>query len=229
MRCPRLTTLALLCLGASAARAGYFPLDEGIVRVYEVTMDNVVETDSRYFLGTTEYNATTTHILHYTSGPDDGLSQYWSEDANGDTWFHGFDREGLSAHYTPAILWLDAPLFVGKTWQSTVTAPIQVILHFEVLAQESVTVPAGTFPCFTVGYSVDPVADKRGMRGLGIASLTGRRAQVLGAGSSESYSDGIGLVQWGLGLGRTDRLKSIEPDQVAIMPTTWTGIRQLFR
>jgi len=33
----------------------------------------------------------------------------------------------------------------------------------------------------------------------------------------------------GLGLGRTDRLKSIEPDQVAIMPTTWTGIRQLFR
>jgi hypothetical protein len=50
------------------------------------------------------------------------------------------------------ILWVDAPLYVGKVWEQTVNYPGYGDYHFssECEAEEEVTVPYGTFLCYRV-------------------------------------------------------------------------------
>jgi hypothetical protein len=57
--------------------------------------------------------------------------------------------------FTPPYLWIDAPLYVGKTWQfETDNALLGHGTHyFEVMSEGWVTVPAGTFYCFEVFYT----------------------------------------------------------------------------
>ena len=89
-----------------------------------------------------------------------------------------------------------------------------------------ITVPAGTFPCFTILMTQpQPLAAK-----LALADILGRRAPTNGGplGTLISDSDGVGVVQEGLGLARTERLWSIE-DPVGVQSATWSGIRQLYR
>ena len=140
MRFVGLAALAFGCLAAGAASGDPFPLTEGILRHYEITYSDHVTNDVRFFLGTAEINSTTTHVLHYAGGDDNGLQQYWSQDAGGDVFFHGFDRPEVSAQYSPPILYIDVPLFVGKTWDTTTVSPFAIHFHFEVVAEEDVTV-----------------------------------------------------------------------------------------
>lgn len=208
------------CGSAQTGDTDYFPIKEGIVWRYDAHDDIQFWEESRHFLGTIELNGTTAHILHYEGGPYDGLQEYWSEDAEGDIRYHGFSHlPWLSIVFTPPILWYDFPLFVGKTWQ---TSPSQIDLRFEVVEQRSITVPAGTFECFTIErYEAPEKASSLA------TDVLGRRSRPPGRAGWEDVAPAVGLVQ-SLTSWEQFRLRAIDT-VTAVQLTTWSAVRRLYR
>ena len=108
--------------------------------------------------------------------------------------------------FSPPATFLDLPLFVGKTWSTSTTASgygsYPCVLSFEVLRQEVVTVPLGTFEVMVV-YQTPSICHEGGTyyvhRQLGPVILPG----------------GFRLVSAN-GIVATERL-------------TWGGLKALFR
>lgn len=231
MRCCTTGFVVASLITAAAGRvvAQPFPLSETMEWIYEVTLQNATETMSVNFFGIASVGGLPTHVRIFSGGSDDGLRQYWSEDVDGAILLHGWDRDGLSVQHNPPIRWVDVPLTVGKTWESTTQSLFgTLVIAFEVVGHGPVTVPAGTFDCATVTYTVTgPMAWKTASYGL-----TGRRSDVAaggnGTGNTESYADGIGVVESVFGTSRTDRLVSVS-DVVAIRAKTWAAVKALYR
>lgn len=85
---------------------------------------------------------------------EDRLFDYNTE---GDIFYHGNLQDGI---FLDPVLWVDAPLTVGKTWKDSSTeigghdySNTTIHYVFAVLDQEIVTCPAGTFKCFRVYLS----------------------------------------------------------------------------
>lgn len=130
--------------------------------------------------------------------------------------------------FSPPILRIDEPLFVGKIWELDSQDSDSLTYHFrfEVTAFGDVVVPAGTFQAFTIRQSVEYPegggAEKVRRPLPGILGSTEITQQVL----DQSYVDGIGLIQIVLGP-RTDGL--ISRRTVSVEPSTWSRIRMLYR
>jgi len=181
-----------------------------------------------YFAGTADVGGAVTRVWHIVGEGPYERQHFWSETAEGDKLFHGAHTLGIGSltHWSPPILMIDEPLFVGKTWvvDSESSDGIAARAHFEVTALGAVTVPAGAFQAFTVEdtweFPENPSAEKaqacmRMMWGAA-GTYTYRR----------SYADGVGEVQEAFGA-RTERLLSFRT--VAVHASTWSGIRMLYR
>lgn len=89
-----------------------------------------------------------------------------SVDANGDLYFEGISyiwskKLGLEHTFSSPDLFLDLPLWVGKSWDSTFLEdqndPLsEIVCHHEVVESTDVTVGAGTFSVMVVEVSVTP-------------------------------------------------------------------------
>lgn len=225
----------LLVTAVGQAGADYFPLAEGVIYEYEYSIWQpsgwyLTGTYVTYFSGTAEVGGDVTHVLHYAGGVDEGLLAFWSETPEGDKLFHGshLPRIGPPILWSPPILTLDEPLYVGKTWvvDSRDSDSLAVRIHFEVTAFGEVTVPAGTFQAFTIE---DTWEFPEGMRGRKVYTRFWGDQDVAAAVpymSRRIYADGVGQLFEVFG-GRTERLLAVRT--IGVQPTTWTGIRLLYR
>jgi hypothetical protein len=219
--------LSMLPLVASPSSAvDVFPFDETVTLLYDSNGANAYAT---YFAGAEVIEGLPVRVRHFQGGADDGLLQFWSENAGGDKFLHGFRTSGggLEIHYAPPVLWIDAPLSVGQSWDSLVS-PVghpAFMLHFSVESLGPTTVPAGTVESY--GLEISSVVLSGGMAG-GVG-VTGRRAGDAGAkqGDRYWYSDGTGLVLSEYGA-VTDRLIAIETS-TAVHRLAWGRIRALYR
>jgi hypothetical protein len=92
-----------------------------------------------------------THQAGATLAMEDLL---YSRNQSGDIFFHGDLQKTVFAE---PILWISAPLAVGKTWTDSrldtginVTADARVHYVFAVLEEKDIACPAGTFACYRV-------------------------------------------------------------------------------
>lgn len=227
--------ICALLLAAAAGRAGadYFPLSEGVVYEYEYSIRQpsgwyLTGTYVTYFSGTTDVGGTITRVLHYAGDGHDGLLHFWSQTPEGDKYFHGSYIPSGGYYFSPPILMIDEPVFVGKTWvvDSRASDSLAVRIHFEVTAFGEVTVPAGTFQAFTIE---DTWEFPEGMRGRKVYTRFWGDQDVAAAVpymSRRTYADGVGQLFEVFG-GRTERLLAVRT--IGVQPTTWTGIRLLYR
>lgn len=222
-----------LALAGEAAGADYFPLAEGVVYEYEYSISQpsgwyLTGTYATYFSGTADIGGTITRVLHRAGGVDDGVRIFWSETAEGDKLGHGGSIQGTLVTYSPPILMIDAPLYVGKTWEvdSQDSDGLATHFHFEVTAQGEVAVPAGTFEAFTIRETVEWPEGGRTGRLYSRFRWTSDQSDIAKQVAHYSYADGIGLILYRFG-GRIDRLLSLRT--ISVQPATWTGIRLLYR
>ena len=220
---PAICTISLM-LASSAAGLDHLPFTEGVIHEYERIPQNL-GTYTVYFSGTADIEGTSTHVQRY----DDGQQLFWTETAEGDKLLHGTAfRDEMPLTFSPPILEIDEPLFVGKIWEveSQDSDSLAFHIRFEVTTFGDVTVPAGTFQAFTIRETVEfpegAEADKA--RRL-LAAIRGS-SEITQQVSNRSYADGIGKILAVFG-SRTDRLLSLRT--VAAEPTTWTQIRTLYR
>ena len=218
-----------LLLGASPLYADeYLPLEignywsylsEGSLVETRVVSEQVTMFDQDVF------------AIDYTESPhNQGLRNFWTSGDDGDVFLHGFEN-GLGLYYDPPITIVDAPLYLGKTWTSTVdvyTLPDTAYystwdIKFSVLEEGLYQVGAGSFPGFGLG-NPEPTSGSRQLKGY---SFDG---QILGASKSEAdhwYSNGIGEIQYD-----TDELYYLESHSGGTTPTAslaWDGVKALFR
>lgn len=218
-------TLSAVVAHSAAAEADHLPFTEGIIYEYERLPPNLGMYVA-YFSGTAEVGGANVHVQHF-EGPPSPLLAFWSVTPDGDKLYHGF-HDSSPVLWQPPILMLDEPLYVGKSWEvdSQSSEGIAVHIRFDVTAFGEVAVPAGTYQAFTIRETVE--WPEGGGRGLvhshlrGTSGLTDITQQV----THHSYADGIGLILSQFG-SRIDRLFSRRT--VAVQPTTWTGIRLLYR
>ena len=225
------TYVFLLSVASGAAGTDYFPLTEGVIYEFEYNTPQLGGTYIKYFSGTAEIGGETTHVLHIVGSDSPfGRLHFWSETVERDKLFHGAHTIGLGTPllFSPPILMIDAPLFIGKTWvvDSRDSDSLAVRFHFEVTAFGEVTVPAGTFQAFTIRSTLEfpegNDASKFLARIRGVPSFAGTAQQ----GFRISYADGIGQVLEVFG-SSIERLLSIRT--IAIESVTWTRIRMLYR
>ena len=78
------------------------------------------------------------------------VTRRYSVDAEGNVWFFGIVAQ-MDQPAEP-VLFVDAPLYMGKAWEQTVDYPGYPTRHFSHVceAEEFVTVPLGTYWCFRV-------------------------------------------------------------------------------
>jgi len=225
MRAGLLSLVLLSSFVVPALAQDYFPLDELVVREYQYTLVSESGTSVRLFSGSFPVNGTTATILHHVGGIDDGLQQYWEENSEGDKLFHGFETgTGFQHIWTPPFTVIDMPVSVGKTWDVTSQGSSDgstIQLHFEVVAMENVTVPAGTFAAVTIEMTQSLPA--KGAFGV-VVGLD--PFGTTPAGELYSYADQTGLLRW-ISANRTDELVDIQA--VGVESTTWSAVRALYR
>jgi len=144
--------LLMLCFGAPAAAQSYQPLDTGLRWVYG--SPNEVDRDTIVVVGPTVFDGVEVIELRY-HGFNDGLSNFWTVDADGSVLLHGFDRpaDSFARHYAPAIRFVNPPVTEGHSWRDTsiVYCPrspcdtSSAIFVSTVTGIGPRTVPAGTF------------------------------------------------------------------------------------
>lgn len=121
----------------------YFPSDEGDAWHYSGTdgSSQIMTVE-----GTTQVGANTVQILKSSYTPPTGFT------TTGESYFKK-DNSGVylfSAQTTEVFTYLSFPLEIGKSWTSYNYSPFTQ--QATVLARENVTVPAGTFSCYKIGY-----------------------------------------------------------------------------
>jgi len=163
------------------------------------------------------------------------LVNYWSTGPDGDLLLWGWSRGNGGYYYLPPIVLVDSPLALGKSWSTTVdvyaVSDSSFVsadeFSFAVYDHADITVPAGTFESWGVGYGTS--SKKNFIEGR--YNLMGEEigAEVsAGTGDVESwYAEGVGLVQHNLST--VHRLEDYSGRLVANKATTWGGIKAIFR
>ena len=222
--------LALCAASAGSASAeSYFPLQLGNTWHYSSEKDGAeVQSISR------------TDVVHgrdvfvnsfVASKLNLGLDQYWFEGPDGDLFLVGFYRklDGFGRLYDPPLLWLDAPLALGREWTSSsdvISLPDMTVLGTIQIGQRvyeagPITVPAGTFEAFGVGQLI-PRTDP--METLASTRLDGTRPTA-GTNASEWYAVGVGEIQYGFG---AFQLTAYEVPTEALA-STWGRVKRAYR
>lgn len=170
--------------------------------------------------------------IEYTISPNNqGLVNYWTSGPDGDVLLWGFFREGWGYLYQPPILMVDAPLSVSKTWTTTTdmyTLPgtiFEQTADFAFMVREApeLTVPAGVFPTYGIGFP-DPGA-KTFLNGR--YTLWGELRTDKDAGVDSWYSLDVGIVQDNLD--RFYKLETYTDHPVAVVASTWGSVKALYR
>jgi len=105
-------------------------------------------------------------VQYDESTGNDDLENYWTTEAGGSILLWGFYREldSFGWIYDPPIIYVDAPLYMGKVWSCTsdvydlpdTTYSQTFELTFRVYEEGIATVPAGDFYSYGVGYDFVP-------------------------------------------------------------------------
>ena len=81
--------------------------------------------EEQHVTGTIELFGRTAFVMRYVnSDVNEGLENYWIAEPSGDLYVCGYHRtlQGYGRLYDPPILWVDAPLWLDKSWSSTSSA-----------------------------------------------------------------------------------------------------------
>jgi hypothetical protein len=213
----------------------FLPLWPGNTWVYDGSPG---EHESLVVSGTASIWETEVFIIRYEeSTHNDGLENYWTSELEGGGeillwgWFRHLDDSGVL--YRPPLTIAEAPLYYGKTWSCTTefftlpdtTYDITVIFDFEVTEEGNVTVPAGTFYAYRLGYVGWPAA----------TLLTGRDYALTGEASSGA-SPLNSLGWWCQGVGQVQYEQASELYQltdytlcVSTAATTWGRIKSIYK
>lgn len=222
---------------APCAAYDYQPLEIGWQWIYDNPnggLHTMSITGERTVLGVT------TRIRHQVEDSQT-YENYWTEDAAGNLFLHGaFNYDGFEAAYSPPIQMVNAPLSFGKTW---VTEDIYMYdldgtpwggepmdYPLRVYFEGVVTVPAGEFTTYGVGFDIGPrVLLARGGKTYDIFG------RAVSAGdpprddnTTDWYTDGVGEVMFGYVYGDIYRLQSFD-SPVPTRATTWGRVRGLYR
>lgn len=206
--------MGLLASTPTAARAQYLPLVQGYQWRYTgtgpITIDRAI--DGVKLVG----EAQTSVLSNVQTGAiSDAWDNFWTSDAEGRLWLHGFFNYGseFGIRYVPPILWIDASPQTDDTWNTTTTAfdldtgaLVTVFsINFQATNGVEVTVPAGTFDTLMLDYITESAGASSRYAGIqnGAAlrdhTLLGQRRgtqdTVARASALAWYSDGLGLVR----------------------------------
>ena len=224
----------LLWVGLAAAD-NYFPLQIGSTWNYVGAQGGVAKAR---VVGTQAILGVDTVVrewVRYSATASESLANYWSMNSEGDVFLHGFTRysDGLQLVYDPPVLFLDAPLSTGKTWQTTgvvytdfagaTPSGDTLTVGYEVSSEGDRTVPAGAW----FGYAVREV----------LFSVRHESDLVTAAGSSSPlgndsvfedwFVDGVGEIE--IQTNEVFKLESRSLPPTAIEEISWTSIKALYR
>lgn len=177
------------------------------------------------------FQGTPYEIEHPISDSNQGLVNYWTSGPDGDVLLWGFFRDGWGRLYQPPISMVEAPLTVGKSWTTTVdifSLPDTIFMEtvdFTNIVQEApeLTVPAGVFPTFGIGF-VEPVATTLS---TGRYTLLGELMMDKDVGRLTWYSLDVGIVQEDHG--PIYKLETYTDHPVATEVSTWGAVKALYR
>ena len=227
-----LTALLVAMPATTRGEPVYFPLDQGMFWSYEA---GTGEMETMTITGTRELLGSPTTVRYYTeSTSNDSLENYWTTEPDGDVLLWGFYRTedgGWGWGYDPPIRMLDAPLFVGKTWSCTTdvysmpsgSPRTSWAFEFTVTWEGVVSVPAGVFPSFAIGYEDtldydEPFHSRDGY-------LPDGRAAVSRPDPREWYSDGVGLTQYDYGA----LYELVRYGMTPVEAGSWSRVKALYR
>ena len=172
--------------------------------------------------------------IEYTTGEGGnlGLINFWTSESDGGVLLWGFSRPTWGYLYQPPIRMVDAPLYVGKTWSTTVdmydlpdTTFFQTATFtFEVFEDPELTLPAGTFPTFGIGDQEPGALSILDGRYTPWGEVTTRNDR----GASVWYSLGVGLVQYD-GFAGLWQLETWTDDPVGVEVSSWGAVKALYR
>lgn len=234
-----LVACALLARFAAPASAGttlpLLPLEMGNHWEYVSPGGTVVQ---EAISGTRSVLGRTVVAKSYLAGPDAGIENWWMTGPNGEVLLAGFDRsvDSFTIGYEPPITWCTGSPAIGVTWTTHVVAynmaTMLVDSEFDVtlgvFEDASLTVPAGTFPTFGVGWVVQPATPAfASSRALGLDGRTGSAALRPATGMvTDWYSRGIGVVQYS-----SNELFQLTGygNPTPTRATTWGMLKQLYR
>ena len=224
---PKLAFFAavLLVSAAPVALAQYLPLETGNQWNY-VSESGAAETQT--VTGQISLFGGMPWVIEYTGDTNDGLSNFWTSNEQGDVFAWGFYISGdFGVAYDPPIQFLDGPLEVGKTWSQTVdlySYPDLVYqqtfdIAFEVYEEADLDLPAGTFHSFAVGQSAPPLPFREGF------DLAGRTVGSDTGSYWDWWSFGVGLVQY-----RSIEVYQLESlgGPVPVQDSSWGRIKMTF-
>jgi hypothetical protein len=170
--------------------------------------------------------------LEYTiSSSNPGLINFWTSESDGGVLLWGFFRHTWGYLYQPPIRVVDAPLFVGKTWTSTVdlyALPDTTFFRtasftYEVLENPELTVPAGIFDTFGISMTSND------MNAIFEGSFTpwGESRTSNSRDVDRWYSLDVGVVQDNLD--HLYQLETYTDHPVAIEASSWGAVKALYR
>ena len=230
--CYWLACLLYLAAPGAATAQIYLPLGPGCYWQYT---GDVGDAFARTVTATIEMAGEAVSVLSHSGyGPDEGLDQYYTANANGDVLFWGFYREfddwGLL--YVPPLPLVQGPLATGQRW--SVVAEIfsipdnlpagDLVAERVVLSEGLETVPAGEYYAYAIGWELPG--------GL-VRALASRSCDPTGRHltpgrdfpAAEYWSAGLGIVReettqiW--------RLTDFDGPTV-IAAGSWGGIKALY-
>ena len=219
--------------GAFAGRVSaesYFPLhvgntwhfvdDEATVEVQSITRTDVILGRDVFV---NSFVTSTTNL---------GLDQYWIEAPDGDLLLAGFDRklDGFGVLYEPPLLWLDAPLALGKEWTSSSEALLlpeskslgTIDVGLRVYEAGPIEVPAGTFDAFGVGQFLVPASTIQALASLNLDGT----ARTAGSNVTDWYAAGVGDIRYDFNTPM--QLTGYELPTPALA-STWGRVKQAYR
>jgi hypothetical protein len=225
-----IATCASLGAGASHAQS-YLPLATGNRWTYQ-SVNGLHE--EHVISGTTTIQGRTVYVKSYLESTyNTGLENYWSEGPDGDLLLSGAYRsvEGWGWIFDPPLLFLDAPLVLGKPWTTRSTiyylpdtswgGPIEVT--FAVFEDTTLVVPAGKFRAFGTGQS--PMLAMAATTPNPSLSVDGAFRASSGA-PSDWFAAGVGVVQFD----SDDRYQLAEHElPTPVVATSWGRLKRLYR
>jgi len=225
-----LLVMSLALVATSCPAQHYLPLAPGNFWTYRLD-DGSLET--RVVGEPVTFHGRAAYPIEYVVSPSNqGLVNYWSVAPGGGALLHGFTRPGFGARYEPPLLWVEGELVVGQT--KTQQSDFYFLpsgsyygrwtFSTEVLAAQTLTVPAGDFACF--GLRNQASGPPKAMFS-GAYDLSGQVAS--GKSDLVEYwvSRDVGIVQEQLD--GTYRLETWFGPPVAVSSLSWGAVKALFR
>ena len=228
MRLASFILIAAAFLPHPCSSENYLPLQIG--NRWEYTSSEGDET--KEVTGTIELWGEEVFVIEYPESVHNlGLDQYWTTNVEGDVFVWGWWREDdqWGSLFEPAIPWVDAPLYLGKTWSHTFDTYVlpdttyagQNEIHLRVYWEGVLSVPAGDFYSYGIGQDVPHGAgfpEDRCISGEVAVDLPREEP-------TDWYGDGVGEIQY-----RTsDIYQLVSFDQpVAIAQTSWGAVKALY-